>query len=55
MDLKITVFGFSLFFKNECEYIVAEFWKLWPWGIQIFESPLDSRKIKPVDLMGDTP
>ena len=26
-----------------------------PWGIQIFESPLDSRKIKPVDLMGDTP
>ena len=28
MDLKITVFCFSLFFKKECEYIVAEFWKL---------------------------
>ena len=26
-----------------------------PWGTQIFESPLDSGKIKPVDLMGDTP
>ena len=26
-----------------------------PWGTQIFESPLDSGKIKPIDLKGDTP
>ena len=26
-----------------------------PWGTQIFESPLDSRKIKPVDLKEDLP